>query len=132
MLDEAIIDATQCHAGQYDKNGDPYILHPLRVMLAVSALTSDKNMLVAAVLHDVVEDCGISTFAIEKKFGHFVAVRVFNLTRRPGESYVEFIERCSSDSFAKIIKIEDIKDNLRPGTPHLRDKYLAALKVLET
>jgi len=51
MLEKAIKIAIEAHSGQVDKGGNPYILHPFRVMLNVS----DKAK-VAAVLHDVVED----------------------------------------------------------------------------
>ncbi|HUP50107.1 MAG TPA: GTP pyrophosphokinase, partial [Thermoanaerobaculia bacterium] len=51
-LERAIMIAVQAHAGQVDKAGEPYILHPLRVMLK---LTSDEERIVG-VLHDVVED----------------------------------------------------------------------------
>jgi hypothetical protein len=54
LLDAAIAYATRAHAGQVDGAGEPYILHPLRVMGAVDTI-EDK---VVAVLHDVIEDCG--------------------------------------------------------------------------
>ena len=52
LLEKAILIATQCHTGQVDRRGKPYILHPLRVMLKQR---SKENMIIA-VLHDVVED----------------------------------------------------------------------------
>lgn len=52
-LERAIAIAAEAHAGQADKGGAPYILHPLRVMLAMSG--DDER--IAAVLHDVCEDC---------------------------------------------------------------------------
>ncbi|MGZ7078608.1 MAG: GTP pyrophosphokinase, partial [Thermoanaerobaculia bacterium] len=55
-LERAIAIAAEKHAGQTDKAGAPYILHPLRVMLRVS--TNDER--ITAVLHDVVEDCGVT------------------------------------------------------------------------
>jgi len=52
-LERAIAIAAEGHAGQLDKAGAPYVLHPLRLMLAVKTL--DER--IVAVLHDVVEDC---------------------------------------------------------------------------
>jgi (p)ppGpp synthase/HD superfamily hydrolase len=69
-LERAIAIAAEAHAGQTDKAGAPYILHPLRMMMG---LTSDEERIVA-VLHDVCEDCPGWTFerleatAFQKKF----------------------------------------------------------------
>jgi len=52
-LEKAIKIALEAHIGQVDKGGNPYILHPLRVMLS---LNSEEERIVG-VLHDVVEDC---------------------------------------------------------------------------
>jgi (p)ppGpp synthase/HD superfamily hydrolase len=54
-LERAIAIAATGHAGQTDKAGAPYVLHPLRVMLHV--VTDDER--IVAVLHDLVEDCGL-------------------------------------------------------------------------
>jgi GTP diphosphokinase / guanosine-3',5'-bis(diphosphate) 3'-diphosphatase len=54
-LERAIEIAARAHAGQTDKAGQPYILHPLRVMLAVNSLPEKM----AAVMHDVVEDTNV-------------------------------------------------------------------------
>lgn len=55
-LERAIALAATLHAGQVDKAGAPYILHPLRVMLR---MTTEEDR-IAAVLHDVIEDCGVT------------------------------------------------------------------------
>lgn len=127
-LDDAIRLAVEAHAGQADKNGDPYILHPLRVMLSVP-----PECRVAAVLHDVVEDSAtVGHGDILALFGADVHAAVYALTRQKDEPYAEFIERCSANLTARSVKIADLRDNLRPGAPHLRDKYEAALfKLLE-
>src|ERR1044071_9819551 len=76
-LEDTIILACTAHRGQVDKGGAPYILHPLRVMLAVSG---DERR-IAAVLHDVVEDCGIDPATIADRFGDGVAQAVVALSR---------------------------------------------------
>lgn len=55
-LEKAILIATKAHEGQKDKAGKPYILHPLRVMLRMK---TTKDMM-AAILHDVVEDTDVT------------------------------------------------------------------------
>jgi len=124
-LELAIQLAVEAHAGQTDKNGEPYILHPLRVMLAVAAPCR-----IAAVLHDVVEDGDFGLGDILALFGEETRGAVDALTRRGGESYEDFIVRCKANHIARHVKSADIRDNLRPGAPHLRDRYEAALMVL--
>lgn len=108
-LDKAILVATKAHAGQLDRGGQPYILHPLRVMFKFQA----KDEMIAAVLHDVVED---SSFTLEdlKEYGFSEVVinAVASLTRNKGENYEDFILRLSANDLARKIKIEDIRDNM--------------------
>lgn len=83
LLNRAIEIATRAHAGQVDKAGAPYILHPLRVML------SRENELerICAVLHDVVEDSDISFDDLRKEgFSEELIIVLDCLTKRKGES----------------------------------------------
>ena len=107
-IDEAIALAAQCHAGQVDKAGKPYILHPLRVMLAVHG----EPERIAAVLHDTVEDCGLELGLIRHRFGAEVADAVDCLTRRDGEDYMAFIARCKANPIARAVKDADLQDNM--------------------
>lgn len=130
-LDEAILLAVSAHKGQEDKGGAPYILHPLRVMLRCK--TAEQR--IAAVLHDAVEDGGVELGLIRHWFGEAVADAVHALSRREGEEYEAFIERCAADPIARVVKLADLEDNLdlsRLGRePTIRDakradKYHAA------
>jgi (p)ppGpp synthase/HD superfamily hydrolase len=107
-LDKAIELAVQSHAGQVDKAGEPYILHPLRVMMACKS----EPGRIAAVLHDTVEDTGLELSLIAHRFGSDVANAVNALTRRDGESYQAFIERCALDPIARTVKLADLADNM--------------------
>lgn len=107
-VDRAIALACEAHAGQIDKGGKPYILHPLRVMLRLK----DEDAQIAAVLHDTVEDCGLELGLIRYRFGALVADAVDALTRREGESYGAFLGRCADNPLALRVKLEDIEDNL--------------------
>ena len=74
LLTKAITFATKKHEEQKRKGTDiPYIVHPLEALSIASTITNDENVLAAAVLHDVVEDCGVSLKEIKKRFGEEVA-----------------------------------------------------------
>lgn len=109
-LSLAIRIATEAHDGQTDRGGAPYILHPLRVMMAVEG---DRERIVAA-LHDVAEDCPQWPLARlrEQPFSGAVCEALDALTRREGEPYGHFIDRCAADPIARVVKLADLKDNM--------------------
>lgn len=127
MLRDAITIAALAHDGQTDKTGAPYIFHPLRV----ASTFSDEMLQVIAVLHDLVEDTDTTLSDLDARFPQAVVSAVEALTRRSEESYKEFIDRVARNPNARLVKIADIRDNLRPGAEHLRPRYEAALKMLE-
>lgn len=107
-LERAIVIAAEAHVGQVDKAGAPYVLHPLRMMLRLS--TSDE--MIAAVLHDVVEDCGLSLEMLRADgFSEQVLEAIDSVTRRAEESYEEFVLRAASNSIGRRVKLADLRDN---------------------
>lgn len=83
LVTEAVIFASQQHDGMLRKGTDlPYIVHPAEVMAIASALTGDPEILAAAVLHDVIEDCGISEKELADRFGARVTRLVLSETQR--------------------------------------------------
>jgi (p)ppGpp synthase/HD superfamily hydrolase len=108
-LERAIELAARAHAGQLDKAGQPYILHPLRLMLAVH--TPYEKM--AAILHDVVEDTPI-TFEdlVREGFPQEVVNAVQALTKLEGESRINAARRAASDPIARVVKLADVTDNM--------------------
>jgi (p)ppGpp synthase/HD superfamily hydrolase len=108
---EALEFAVEHHAGQLDKQGKPYILHVLRVALE-NFTNCSENVFVAALLHDVVEDCGVKIGEIEQRWGVRIADAVDHLSRRKGESYSAYIERLREDHIAVRVKMADLTDNL--------------------
>ena len=123
MLDRAIKFATKAHSGQYRKyTGKPYITHPLAVMEIVRGVPGHtEEMLVAAVLHDVVEDTDVSLREIQEEFGNVVSDLVLHLTdistpedgnrlkrkRKDAEWYAQ------GSAEAQTIKVADFIDNTR-------------------
>lgn len=109
MLEKAIGLASNVHTGQVDKAGKPYILHPLRLMLMFN---SEEEMIVA-VLHDVVEDGGVTLAQLQQHgFSQSIVTAIDCLTRRDNESYEDFILRVKRNNLASKVKIGDIRDNL--------------------
>ena len=138
-LDRAIAIAVEAHAGQVDRAGEPYILHPLRVMLAMPT----DDLRIVAVLHDVVEDSplwGLSRLADDERFDPAIIEAVRCLTKLPGEPYLaSFIPRCARNDWARAVKIADVLDNgnesrlaMLPASEadRLRIKYRDALIAL--
>lgn len=108
-LERAIQIAVNAHAGQTDKAGQPYILHPLRLMCRVR--TDEERM--AAVLHDVMEDTPVTAedLAAAGIPGRVIAA-LHCLTKREGESYEDFITRIEPDPIARCVKLADLEDNM--------------------
>ena len=141
-LEDAIIYATNAHRGQRDKAGQPYITHPLRVMNNLGLDASlDEQM--AALLHDVVEDCGVTLDDLRAAgFPPVVIKAVDHLTKNEeGErDYQKAIERAALNPIARRVKIADLTDNMnlaRIAAPTEKDheraaKYRATKVWLET
>lgn len=126
-LEQAIALAVKAHQGQVDKNGMPYILHPLRVMFR---LETDLERIVG-ILHDVVEDTSV-TFDELRQMGYSAEVitALDGVTRREGETYEEFVTRSQAHPVSRRVKLADLADNmdLRRLTGDLTEKDFERLK----
>lgn len=111
-LERALALAAAAHTGQRDKANQPYILHPIRVMLAVE--TDDERM--AALLHDVVEDTPV-TFEMLRALGFSdgVVAAVQALTKTDGEARVDAAYRAVANPIARNMKLADVRDNMDLG-----------------
>ena len=110
-LQRAIEIALEAHKGALDKGGNPYILHPLRLMLQMD---SEEEMVVA-ILHDVVEDSEKWNFDKLHKEGF--SKKIINSLRsitkeNENEDYEKFIDRSMKDEIGRKVKVADISDNL--------------------
>jgi (p)ppGpp synthase/HD superfamily hydrolase len=135
-LERAIEIAASAHRGQVDKAGQPYILHPLRVMLACT----DTTARIVAVLHDVVEDTDWTFDALRAEGAtEEIIAALASVTKRDREAYPDFIARAARNALGKQVKRADIRDNLdlsRIASPTEADharmtRYRAALDQLE-
>ncbi|HSI83195.1 MAG: GTP pyrophosphokinase [Candidatus Methylacidiphilales bacterium] len=112
-LERALEIAVQAHKGFKDKSGQPYILHPLRIM---HKMRSDDARIVA-ILHDVVEDSvpphrwGLEDLRREGFAEHILAA-IDRVTRRDDETYEEFVERSAGSELSKEVKLGDLEDNM--------------------
>lgn len=116
-LGDALLIATLAHEDQTDKAGAPYLLHPLRMVIAALERGCAPDVAIVAALHDVVEDSAVTLDDLATSgFSPSVIRAVDALTRREGESYPDFIERCADGgAVARCVKLLDIDDNLAPA-----------------
>jgi (p)ppGpp synthase/HD superfamily hydrolase len=107
-LERAIEIAVLAHKGQTRKDGSPYILHPLRLMMSVQS-TAEK---IVAVLHDVVEDTDVSFEQLKGEgFSDEVLDALRLLTHESNVSYDDYISEIAKSDLAKTVKLADLKDN---------------------
>ena len=128
QLEVARAIATEKHAGQTDKQGMPYISHPLRVAEALS----DPLHKVTALLHDTLEDTDTTEQELLEAGICPECVRmVCLLTRDEYTSYTEYIRSLREYPEVIPVKLADLRDNLRPGCPPgLRQRYEKAIRFL--
>jgi (p)ppGpp synthase/HD superfamily hydrolase len=121
-LERAIAIAVEAHRGQTDKAGQPYVLHPLRIMLS---LDSEAERIVG-VLHDVVEDSDWTFDDLRREgFSEDVIEALASVTKRDGESYDAFVARAAANPIGRAVKRADLLDNSdlgRIAKPTARDR----------
>ncbi len=126
-LERAIAIATEAHKGQYDKAGNDYIGHPLRVM----DMGRTEEEKIVGVLHDVVED---TDWTFEKLAAEGFSQEIIEALKcvtkiSENENYDDFIERVKKNPLATAVKINDLTDNMDiRRLPYLSDKDVKRLK----
>lgn len=109
MLERAIQIAVNAHLGQTDRGGEPYILHPMRVMVEQKTLETK----ICAILHDVVEDTEITLEDLRREgFSEPVLEAIRVITKIDGEDYHGYIERVARNPIARRVKLIDLSDNM--------------------
>lgn len=123
-IKEAYVFAEQAHHGQIRKSGEPYILHPLAVAEIVVNMQMDVLSIIAALLHDVVEDTTVSLKEIQDQFGKDCALLVDGLTKlerikfrskeeQQNENYRKMFIAMAQDIRVIVIKLADRLHNMR-------------------
>ena len=116
--------AEQAHDGQVRRSGDAYVTHPLAVASILSKMHMDHQSLMAAMLHDVIEDTGITKTAIKSQFGNTVADLVDGVSKlnkitfssraeAQAENFQKMAMAMAKDLRVILVKIADRLHNMR-------------------
>lgn len=110
LLNKMLVLATNRHAGQFDKGGNPYILHPLKVMYYLKS--NDEELQCIALAHDLVEDTDTTYDELrEMGFTDRIIQGIAALTKLPGESYEQYKCRVKDNPDAVRVKMADLRHN---------------------
>lgn len=110
LLSKAIHIATNGHHGQFDKGGNPYILHPFAVMALLN--TDDEELQCVALMHDVIEDTKTTFQDLrDAGFSDRVIAAVRLVTKMPGQTYNEYKDGVFSNKDAMRVKMADLTHN---------------------
>jgi GTP pyrophosphokinase len=126
--------ADEAHLGQTRKNGEPYITHPIAVAALCTEWKLDAQALAAALMHDSMEDCGVTKIELIEKFGVPVAELVDGLTKldrlefntreeNQAESFRKMLLAMARDVRVILIKLADRTHNMRTMGDMPRNKW---------
>ncbi|MGC3874466.1 bifunctional GTP diphosphokinase/guanosine-3',5'-bis pyrophosphate 3'-pyrophosphohydrolase [Halomonas sp. GXIMD04776] len=124
QVKRAFYYAEQAHDGQHRRSGEPYVTHPLAVSNILANMHMDHQSLMAAMLHDVIEDTGISKTALANQFGEPVAELVDGVSKltqitfedkavAQAENFQKMVMAMSQDIRVIIVKLADRLHNMR-------------------
>lgn len=124
LVRRAYYYAEQAHDGQKRRSGEPYVTHPLAVADILATMHMDHQSLMAAMLHDVIEDTGISKKAIAKQFGDAVADLVDGVSKltqiefeshaeKQAENFQKMALAMAKDLRVILVKLADRLHNMR-------------------
>jgi len=109
LFDHAIKIAVNAHQNHRDRYGQPYILHPIRLMQKVSSMPEK----ICAILHDVVEDSDWTLKNLKREGFPTQIIKALDcLTRREGEPYQDYVRRAAQNPIACQVKLADLEDNM--------------------
>lgn len=132
-IEDAYIFAAKLHAGQYRISEEPYIVHPVEVAKILTDLMMDKHTIIAALLHDIIEDTGTEPETIKERFGEDVLNLVQGVTKlgkyqfkskeeRQAENFRRMFIAMANDVRVIFLKLADRLHNMRTLN------YMAAAK----
>lgn len=116
--------AKECHEGQFRKSNEPYIIHPLNTAMILTTVYADTDTIIAGLLHDTIEDCGVTREEISSEFGETVGKLVYGVSKLGRinfsteneyliEYYKKIIVGMSEDVRVIIVKLADRLHNMR-------------------
>ncbi|RRD56452.1 bifunctional (p)ppGpp synthetase/guanosine-3',5'-bis(diphosphate) 3'-pyrophosphohydrolase [Comamonadaceae bacterium OH2545_COT-014] len=134
QITQAYRFAERAHSGQMRKNGEPYITHPIAVATQCAAWKLDAHALMAALLHDAMEDCGVTKADLAERFSPTVAELVDGLTKldklqfttreeNQAESFRKMLLAMARDVRVILIKLADRLHNMRTMGDMPRSKW---------
>jgi len=110
MLDKMLVLVTNAHAGQFDKGGHPYILHPLKVMHYLKS--DDEELQCIALGHDVIEDTRVTYKDLrDAGMSDRVIEAIRALTKQPGQTFEEYKDVVFGNRDAMMVKLADLRHN---------------------
>jgi len=142
LIQNAFDMAQNAHLNQKRSSGEPYIIHPLNTAFELSEMKMDTSTIVAALLHDIVDDTPVTLEEIEKKFGKEVAFLVGGVSKlgrikyrgveRHAENLRKMLVATAQDIRVIIIKFADRLHNMKTlsALPERKQKRIA-LETLE-
>lgn len=124
MLRKAYLFAERAHQNQKRSSGEPFIIHPMNVAATLIKLRMDMDSIIAALLHDVIEDCDITPETIEQEFSPSIAQIVVGLTKiskimfrtkeeNQAENFRKMVIAMAKDLRVIIVKLADRMHNMR-------------------
>ncbi len=119
LVEKAYNFALDAHLGQLRKSGEPYLEHPVGVAMILAELQFDGATLAAALLHDVLEDCGVSVGEIETNFGDEVARLVGGTTKLS-----KLAKPVYGDAAKRELQVENLRKMLIATAEDLRVIYI--------
>ncbi len=134
LVEEAFEFAAAAHAGQFRSSGDPYITHPIAVAEICAEWKLDAQALMAALMHDAMEDCDVTHSDLVAKFGDTVADLVDGLTKldklqfdsreeSQAESFRKMLLAMARDVRVILVKLADRTHNMRTMSDMPRSKW---------
>lgn len=132
VFEKALMIAIQAHSGQTDKQGKPYILHPL----AVASQLDSLELKTIALLHDTIEDSWVSKeFLLENGIPEELVEVIALLTKPKDIPYEDYLRRVKENPMALAVKKADLAHNTSPEraeglNDHRRAKYELAKRIL--
>lgn len=132
VFEKALMIAIQAHSGQTDKQGKPYILHPL----AVASQLDSLELKTIALLHDTIEDSWVSKeFLLENGIPEELVEVIVLLTKPKEMPYEDYLRRVKTNPMALAVKKADLAHNTSPEraeglNDHRRAKYELAKRIL--